>query len=99
MAEQFTVDTASLRAAGTRFAAQSQALATALAALRGGVSGVAGAIGDDDQGQQFRVRYEPAAARLQEALDQMAAGLDRIGEAFRTMADNYEGADAASEPR
>lgn len=99
MANQFKVDTASLRAAGSQFDAQSEALSRALAQLHSALAGVSGAIGDDDQGHQFAAQYNPSSARIQEALQQMVTGLGRVGQAFPVMADNYDHADASSQVR
>jgi uncharacterized protein YukE len=96
MANQFKVDTASLRAAGSRFTAQSEALSRALAQLQSGLAGVSGAIGDDDQGHKFAAQYDPGSAKIQEALRQMVTGLGKVGQAFPAMADNYDHADASS---
>jgi uncharacterized protein YukE len=96
MANQFTVDTASLRAAGSQFASQSEALSRALAQLQSGLAGVSAAIGDDDQGHKFASQYDPSSARLQEVLGQLVTGLSKVGQAFPTMADNYDRADASS---
>lgn len=97
MANQFTVDTASLRAAGSQFAAQSEALSRALAQLQSGLAGVSGAIGDDDQGHKFASQYNPNSAKIQDALSQMVTGLSKVGQAFPTMADNYDHADTSSQ--
>jgi uncharacterized protein YukE len=93
MANQFKVDTASLRAAGSQFATQSDALSRALGQLQSGLAGVSGAIGDDDQGHKFASQYNPSSAKIQQALGQMVAGLSKVGQAFPAMADNYDHAD------
>jgi hypothetical protein len=97
MANQFSVDTASLRAAGSQFTTQGGALSDALNQLRTGLAGVAGAIGGDDQGHQFAGQYQPNAAMLEGVLAEMVTGLDNVGRAFPVMADNYDGADGASQ--
>ncbi len=99
MAKQFTVDPASLRSAGSQFTAQSDALSRALAQLQLGLAGVSGAIGDDDQGLKFASQYNPSAATIHEALSQMVTGLTKVGQAFSTMADNYDQSDTSSQVR
>jgi uncharacterized protein YukE len=96
MANQFTVDPASLRAAGSQFAAQSDALSRALAQLQSGLASVSDAIGDDDQGHKFASQYNPSAASIHDALSQMVMGLTKVSQAFPTMADNYDQADTSS---
>ena len=96
MANEFKVDLALLRAAGSQFDTQSEALSRALGQLQSGLAGVSGAIGDDDQGQKFAAQYNPSSAKIQEALHQMVTGLGKVGQAFPAMADNYEHADASS---
>jgi hypothetical protein len=97
MGKQFTVDPASLRSAGTQFDAQRDALSRAVAQLRSGLAGVSAAIGDDDQGHKFAARYNPNSAKLEDVLGQMVTGLGKVGQAFPTMADNYERADSSSQ--
>ena len=99
MGNQFQVDVASLRTAGPRFSAESEALAQALSQLQSRLEGLAGMCGDDDQGHQFAATYNPTAAQLQHMFGQMAEGLGKVGAALPTMADNYERADTASQAR
>jgi uncharacterized protein YukE len=99
MGNQFRVDPASLRAAGPRFTAESDALSHALGQLGSALSGLSGMCGDDEQGHAFAAKYDPQAAELQRVIREMVDGLSRIGSAFPTMADNYEGADHASQVR
>ena len=99
MPKQFTVDTASLRAGGSQFTAQSEALSRALAQLKSGLAGVSAAIGDDDQGHHFASSYNPNSAKIQEAIGQMVTALGKVGQALPAMADNYDHADASSQVR
>jgi len=96
MGNQFEVDTASLRAAGSQYRAQSEALSRALSHLKATLPGLSGMCGEDDQGHAFAARYGPQAAQVQGVIDQMVSGLSKVGAAFPTMADNYERADSAS---
>ena len=99
MAGQFSVDPDRLRSAGSQFGPQSDALTHALGQLRSELAGLSGMCGDDEQGQKFAAQYGPRAAQLQHVLEQMALGLERVGQGLQTMADNYERADAASQAR
>lgn len=99
MGNQFKVDTDLLRAAGSRYGAQSEALSSALSRLRTVLAGLSGMCGNDEQGHAFAARYGPQAADLQSMIEQMVTGLSKVARAFPIMADNYEHADAASQVR
>lgn len=54
MGNQFKVDTASLRAAGSQYTAQSEALSRALSHLKATLPELSGMCGEDDQGMRSR---------------------------------------------
>jgi hypothetical protein len=95
--DRFSVDPASLRRAGAEIGLQASALEAALVRLQGRLSSLGDVCGNDEQGRSFAAGYQPKAELLERALRQMVKGLEDVDRGLRLMADNYDGAEAASQ--
>lgn len=98
MGDRFSVHPESLIRAGSQFGVEGARLADALARLESklGALGDGDVCGNDDQGREFAKGYAPNEALLQQALGNMAKGLDAIGRGLEVMGINYVGGDGAS---
>jgi hypothetical protein len=82
----FATHPAELAAAAARFDEAAGIVADAVAALRsalGGLAGLGGHLGADEQGRAFAAQYEPAAGEGLAAIEQEAAGVRSLGDALR----------------
>jgi len=95
--DEFSVDPQTMLRASARFSLESQELASALSRLQASLRPLAGMCGNDEQGQRFGSGYQPNAANLQQAFQNLAGGLDAIARGLEVMANNYQGSDAASQ--
>jgi uncharacterized protein YukE len=95
--DKLSVNPQSMLRASARFALESEQLASALSVLQARLRPLAGMCGNDEQGQRFASGYDPNAANLEQALQNLAAGLDDIGRGLEVMGINYQSSDAASQ--
>ncbi len=99
MSDRFSVNPASLRAAGSLLGVQGAQLSAALGRLQSSLVGLGDVCGDDAPGQAFAAQYRPRSQDLGHALLSLARGLDSIERGLGTMADNYEAAEQANRMR
>jgi uncharacterized protein YukE len=83
--------------ASARFALESEELASALSRLQASLLPLNGMCGNDEQGQKFAAGYDPNAKNLEQALQNLASGLDAIGRGLEVMGINYQGSESASQ--
>lgn len=99
MRDKFSVDPETLLRASARFSVENEQLATALSRLQASLRPLSGMCGNDEQGQKFGAGYDPNAKSLEQALQNLAKGLDAIGRGLEVMGINYQGSDTASQVR
>jgi uncharacterized protein YukE len=95
--DKFSVDPESMLRASARFSLESEELASALSRLQASLRPLSGMSGNDEQGQRFGAGYDPNAANLEQALQNLANGLDAIGRGLGVMGINYQNSDSASQ--
>ena len=84
-----------LTGAAPVFSGVAHEVETALDRLRSTLAGLGAFWGDDEQGAQFASGYEPQAATVQKAADNIARGLTSIRVALEAQAANYTETDSA----
>ncbi|MFJ7206924.1 WXG100 family type VII secretion target [Streptomyces sp. NPDC098789] len=80
---------ADLKATSPTFHDQSEALGTALGALRASLAKAGAAWGDDDPGKQFHDKYAPIVAQIEKSAGIIKNGLASIHTAMTDMADGH----------
>ncbi|MFJ9174958.1 WXG100 family type VII secretion target [Streptomyces sp. NPDC102360] len=90
MSERMRVDSDDLRDAAPTFHRQSNQLHDALAALHSRLAALGVPWGDDEQGHSFHAKYGPAKDGIDTATQTLVTGLESIGDALKSMADNHD---------
>jgi uncharacterized protein YukE len=97
--DKFSVDPESLLRASARFALESDEFASALSRLQATLRSLGDVSGSDEQGRKFASGYDPAANSVEQALQNLAKGLNATSQGLSVMGTNYQGSDAASQVR
>lgn len=99
MADGFRVQPSDLEEAAPQFTNAASDLRQAFQSLGSSLARLGACWGNDKPGSQFGAGYEAKARDLEQALANIARGLDSIGEGVGTMAANYRGAEGANVSR
>ena len=99
MGDKVSVQPESLFGASAKFSLQSEELAAALSKLQAHLGALGDVCGNDDQGRTFASGYNPNAAKIEKALQNLTQGLANIGTGLDVMGINYQAVDLASQVR
>ncbi|WP_306320504.1 MULTISPECIES: WXG100 family type VII secretion target [unclassified Streptomyces] len=90
MGEHMRVDSDELRDAAPVFHRQSDQLHDALTTLHSRLAALGAPWGDDEQGNKFHAKYGPAKEDVDTATRTLVTGMESIGDALKSMAENHD---------